>query len=226
LVVPHAPAAPCALPRRLIPFAAVALVIAHRGASGTRPENTLVSFRHAEALGAHMVELDVQLSRDGAVVVIHDWTLSRTTGVRGRVATRTLVELEKLDAGAWFAPDYRGERIPTLQQVLGAITLPVNVELKARGEDGLEARAFDVVAAAGAENRVVYSSFHPESLLRLRQRSPAAAIAVPTAERRLARAKQRTRRHAERIREGDQCAEGDVDLPALHPLRVGKVEPR
>ena len=166
----------------------MALVIAHRGASGTRPENTLVSFRHAEALGAHMVELDVQLSRDGAVVVIHDWTLSRTTGVRSRVATRSLAEMEELDAGAWFAPDYRGERIPTLQQVLGAITLPVNVELKARGEDGLEARAFDVVEAAGAADRVVYSSFHPESLLRLRQRSPSAAIAVLTSERRLARA--------------------------------------
>jgi glycerophosphoryl diester phosphodiesterase len=166
----------------------VALVIAHRGASGTRPENTLVAFRHAETLGAHMVELDVQLSRDGAVVVIHDWTLGRTAGARGRVASRTLAELQKLDAGAWFAPEFIGERIPTLQQVLDAITLPINVELKARGDDGLEARALEVVEAAGAHDRVVYSSFHPESLVRLRRRSPSAAIAVLTSDRRLARA--------------------------------------
>jgi len=66
--------------------------------------------------------------------------------------------------------------------------MPVNVELKARGEDGLEARAFEVVAEAGAQSRVVYSSFHPESLVRLRQRSASAAIAVLTSERRLARA--------------------------------------
>src|SRR5204863_913962 len=84
-VVRRAGTLPCAMRLRLLPSAAVALVIAHRGASGTRPENTLASFRHAQALGAHMVELDVQLSRDGAVVVIHDWTLRRTTGVRGRV---------------------------------------------------------------------------------------------------------------------------------------------
>jgi glycerophosphoryl diester phosphodiesterase len=166
----------------------VALVIAHRGASGTRPENTLVSFRHAEALGAHMVELDVQLTRDDAVVVIHDWTLGRTTGGRGRIAARTLAELKKLDAGAWFAADYRGERIPTLREVLDAIALPVNVELKARGEDGLEERALEEVVEAGAQSRVVFSSFHPESLVRLRQRSPSTAIGVLTSERRLARA--------------------------------------
>ena len=164
------------------------LVIAHRGASGTSPENTLAAFRRAEALGSDMIELDVQLSRDGAVVVIHDWTLGRTAGARGRVASRTLAELQALDAGGWFAPEFRGERIPTLQQVLEAIALPVNVELKARGEDGLEAHASDVVEAASAQSRVVYSSFHPESLVRLRHRSPSASIAVLTSERRLARA--------------------------------------
>jgi glycerophosphoryl diester phosphodiesterase len=75
-----------------------------------------------------------------------------------------------------------------LREVLDAIALPVNVELKARGGDGLEARALDVVVEAGARNRVVFSSFHPESLVRLRQRSPDAAIAVLSSQRRLARA--------------------------------------
>src|SRR5262249_13206434 len=70
-----------------------AFVIGHRGASGTRPENTLAAFRRAEALGAHMIELDVQLTRDREVVVVHDWTLGRCSNGRGRVSARTLAEL-------------------------------------------------------------------------------------------------------------------------------------
>jgi glycerophosphoryl diester phosphodiesterase len=162
------------------------LIIAHRGASGTRPENTLCAFRRAEALGAHMIELDVQLTRDGEVVVVHDWTLARTTSGRGRIASRTLEELRRLDAGSWFAPDYAGERIPTLREVLDAVSLPINVELKALGDDGLEARALEVVQAAGAEARVVFSSFAAESLVRLRGRSASAAIAVLWSRRQLA----------------------------------------
>jgi glycerophosphoryl diester phosphodiesterase len=167
-------------------IAAVALVIAHRGASGTRPENTLVAFQRAVELGAHMVELDVQLTRDGEVVVIHDWTLGRTTDGRGRVAARTLADLRRLDAGRWFDPAFAGAGIPTLREVLEACPLPVNVELKARGDDGLEARALDVVRAAGAEGRVVFSSFAGESLVRLRRLSGTAAIAVLWSDRRLA----------------------------------------
>jgi glycerophosphoryl diester phosphodiesterase len=106
--------------------------------------------------------------------------------------------------------------------VLDAITLPVNVELKALGEDGLEARAFDVVAAAGAEDRVVYSSFHPESLVRLRQRSPSAAIAVLTSERRLARALRlagRVDATALHIRK-DGVAPGEVRAAAAQGLEI------
>src|SRR6516162_9968344 len=126
------------------------MVIAHRGASGTCPENTLAAFRRAEALGAHMIELDVQLSRDGEVVVMHDWTLARTTSGRGRVGARTAAELHALDAGSWFSQAFAGEPVPSLREVLAATGLPVNVELKSRGDDGLEARALAVVAEAGA----------------------------------------------------------------------------
>jgi glycerophosphoryl diester phosphodiesterase len=164
----------------------VKLVIAHRGASGTRPENTLAAFRRAEAIGAHMIELDVQLTRDREVVVIHDWTLSRTTSGRGRVGSRTLRDLKQLDAGTWFDRAYAGERVPTLGEVLGAVGLPVNVELKAQDDDGLEARALEAVRAAGAHERVIFSSFHPESLVRLRRLSETAAIAVLWSHRRLA----------------------------------------
>jgi glycerophosphoryl diester phosphodiesterase len=154
------------------------LVIGHRGASGTRPENTLESFRRAEALGAGMVELDVQRTRDGAVVVMHDFTLDRTTDGTGLVRDRTLAEIQRLDAGRWFAPSFAGARVPTLADVLGAIALPVNVELKPVGDDGLEAAVLAVVAAAGAGGRVVYSSFDLGSLERLRARAADAEIAV------------------------------------------------
>jgi glycerophosphoryl diester phosphodiesterase len=153
-------------------------VIAHRGASGTRPENTLVAFRRAEEVGAHMIELDVQLTRDGEVVVMHDDTLDRTTDGRGAVVAHTLAEIRRLDAGQWFAPAFAGERVPTLADVLHAIRLPVNVELKAGGGLGLEARTLAVVQAAGALERVVFSSFDPDALLRMRTLTADAELAV------------------------------------------------
>ncbi len=132
-----------------------------------------------------MIELDVQLTRDGEVVVIHDWTLARTTDGHGRVASRTLSELRRLDAGAWFGPAYRGERIPTLREVLDAVALPVNVELKAQGDDGLEDRTLAAVREAGAAARVVFSSFDAASLVRMRRRAADVDIAVLWSRRRL-----------------------------------------
>ncbi len=154
------------------------LVIGHRGASGTRPENTLVSFRRAVELGAHMVELDAQLTADGSVVVLHDDTLDRTTDGLGPLAARTLAEVRRLDAGRWFDPVFAGERVPTLAEVLTAVPIPVNVELKGIRPDDLEARALAVVEEAGALDRVVFSSFEPERLIGLRARTDRAALAV------------------------------------------------
>jgi glycerophosphoryl diester phosphodiesterase len=154
------------------------IVIAHRGASGTCPENTLAAFRRAAAVGAPMIELDVQLTRDGEVVVLHDDTLERTTTGSGPVRQRTLAELRGLDAGSWFDASFRGERVPTLAEVLDAFPLAVNVELKAAGGDGLEARTLAVVEAAGALERVVFSSFAFAALERLRACSVRAALAV------------------------------------------------
>jgi glycerophosphoryl diester phosphodiesterase len=154
------------------------LVIAHRGASGTCPENTLAAFRRAAAMGAHMVELDVQLTRDGGVVVIHDWTLERTTDGAGAVRERTLADIRRLDAGSWFGPAFRDTQVPTLAEVLAAVELPINVELKPVGDDGLEARALAVVESAHALARVVFSSFDDGALMRLRARSAHATLAV------------------------------------------------
>src|SRR5207302_1653383 len=94
------------------------LVIAHRGASGHAPENTMAAFRKAVAQGATFIETDLQLSRDAHFVAIHDGTVNRTTNGRGSVHDLTLVELRELDAGSWFGSEFSGERIPTLEEIL------------------------------------------------------------------------------------------------------------
>jgi glycerophosphoryl diester phosphodiesterase len=109
------------------------LNIAHRGASGGSPENTLAAFAAAIEAGAQMCELDVQLTRDGAVVVMHDDTVDRTTDGRGAVCAMTLDELKRLDAGVRFGAQFKGERIPTLAEVF-ALTdgrCGLNIEIKA-----------------------------------------------------------------------------------------------
>ena len=159
-----------------------AVVIAHRGASGTAPENTLAAFRRAAAVGAAMIELDVQLTRDGHLVVLHDDTLDRTTDGSGLLADHTLAEVERLDAGRWFGAAFAGERVPTLRAVLAAIDVPLNVELKAGGGAPLVVSALAVVEAAGALERVVFSSFEWELLEAMRAQSSRATVAVLSAE--------------------------------------------
>src|SRR6188474_1210870 len=94
------------------------ILIAHRGGSLEAPENTMAAFRHAIEVGMRLVELDVQLSSDGEMVVIHDETLDRTTDGTGAVHDYTLEELRQFDAGTKFGPQFVGERIPTLREVL------------------------------------------------------------------------------------------------------------
>ena len=94
------------------------LVIAHRGASGHAPENTLAAFKRALALGATFIETDLQLSRDSHFVAIHDDTVNRTTNGQGKVHDLSLAELRRLDAGSWFGSEFTGERIPTLDEIL------------------------------------------------------------------------------------------------------------
>ena len=107
-------------------------IIAHRGASAYYPENTLPSFEGAIAMGADMVELDVQLTSDKEVVVFHDEKISRCTDGRGKIADHTLAKLKKLDAGSWFDKKFQNTRIPTLAEVLGVCKnkIAVNIEIK------------------------------------------------------------------------------------------------
>jgi glycerophosphoryl diester phosphodiesterase len=105
---------------------------AHRGASRIAPENTMAAFAAAVGLGADGLELDIHLSRDGVPVVIHDESLERTTDGRGLVADANLKQLQKLDAGGWFSPEFMGESLPTLAEVLSVFSgkLRLNFELK------------------------------------------------------------------------------------------------
>lgn len=146
-------------------------VWAHRGARLVAPENTLPAFAAALAAGADGVEFDVQLSRDGHPVVIHDETVDRTTDGSGMVRDLTLAQLQELDAAAGMA-GIDGARIPQLGEVLQLLAgtgLGVNVELKNSVVDypGLEQTVLAAVADAGMTGPVVYSSFSRASVAQL-----------------------------------------------------------
>ncbi len=154
-------------------------VIAHRGFSGMAPENTLSAFRKAIEIGADMFELDVLLSRDGEVVVIHDATLDRTTNGKGDVADYSLAELTQLDAGTWFSPEFEGEPIPTLEDVLKLANgrILVNVEIKTEAvtdeiRGGVAEKVLELVRAQDMHDQVVISSFDPRALAQTRQLDP------------------------------------------------------
>ena len=152
-------------------------VVGHRGASGHAPENTLASFERAIAIGADAIELDVHLSRDGRLVVIHDPNLARTTNGHGLVHEHSLAELQALDAGGWFDPAYAGERIPTFEQVLERIgrRVPLQVEIKGRTNGVCEA-TIAALRAHGLLETSMITSLHLDLLPLVRALAPAVEI--------------------------------------------------
>ena len=147
-------------------------VWAHRGASAYAPENTLEAFKLAAGHGADGVELDVQLSRDNELVVAHDETIDRVSNGSGYIKDHTLRELKKLRFNRLF-PEYRDAAIPTLREVyelLKPTGLVINVELKTGivPYEGIEERALCLASEMGMGNRVIYSSFHHPSLVKLK----------------------------------------------------------
>jgi glycerophosphoryl diester phosphodiesterase len=148
------------------------LVIAHRGASGHAPENTLAAFKKAVALGAAFIETDLQLSRDARFVAIHDSTLNRTTNGQGAVHEMTLSNLRRLDAGSWFGSEFAGERIPTLEEILEFSKkndVVFYLELKPAGSWGGEHALVGALRQSGEIPRAVVISFDPAVLLNLRK---------------------------------------------------------
>jgi glycerophosphoryl diester phosphodiesterase len=161
------------------------LVIAHRGFSGAAPENTIAAFKKAIDLGVDMIELDVHLSKDGQVVVIHDDTLNRTTNGKGKVISYTLNELKQLDAGSWFGSQFFGEKIPTLREVLELTRgqMVLTIELK-KGELAqytmmdLADRSLQEVEKAGMLNQIIFASFDPLAIDRIRGKNPKVPLAL------------------------------------------------
>lgn len=162
------------------------LVIAHRGYSARYPENTIASFVAAADTGALMVELDVTLSRDRKVVVIHDDHLDRTTTGSGLVGDHTLAALKELDAGSWFDARFSKERIPLLEEVM-AVLLPdtmINVEIKSSAfeapppDDAIERQVLRLIRQFDAFNVVLVSSFEIRFLERLRRFDPSVRVAL------------------------------------------------
>lgn len=149
------------------------LIFAHRGAKAVAPENTIPAFLKAAELGADGVELDVQFSADGALIVIHNPTLEQTTDGHGRVTSFTLEELKQLDAGAKFDPRFAGTRLCTLEEALDAIgdRLLVNIEMKsfAMGTDGMAEQVAEIIRKRALYDQVIVSSFNPFALRRLKR---------------------------------------------------------
>ncbi|MGW0707428.1 glycerophosphodiester phosphodiesterase [Streptomyces sp. NPDC002643] len=144
------------------------LTIGHRGVMGVEPENTLRSFVAADRAGLDVIELDLHLSKDGALVVMHDTDVDRTTDGTGPIADKTLAELRALDAG-------RGERIPTFEEVLDAVRAPLQAEIK----DTAAARALaEVMHRRDLVGRVEVLSFHDEAVAEIARLVPGVRTAL------------------------------------------------
>jgi len=148
------------------------IIFAHRGASAHAPENTLAAFELALAHGADAIELDAKLSSDGLAVVIHDMTIDRTTGGRGRVKEMSLADLRSLEAGSFFSSKFQSEKIPLLEEVfesVGGRTF-INVELSNYNapNDHLVETVCMLVKKFALQKRVLFSSFFASNLSKAR----------------------------------------------------------
>ncbi len=160
-------------------------LIAHRGASGHAPENTLVAVRRAMDMRAEMVEVDILLSKDGIPVLLHDPSLDRTTDGTGVVSNFTLEELKALDAGTWFGEQFAGEQIPTVDELLAMCKgkMALNLEIKTQAvsdmqEGGVVEKVVELVRKHGMERNVIFSSFDPRAIVQLKAIAPDIAGAI------------------------------------------------
>ncbi len=162
------------------------LIAAHRGFSAQYPENTMISFEAAVHTGAQMIELDVTLSKDGEIVVIHDSTVDRTSNGSGPVSCLTLKELKQLDAGSWFHARFSGEKLPILKEVLDAFRNRIFINIEIKGSDALsmflpgvlEEKTVALVEKLNAENRILISSFDAAILERVLRINASMAVAL------------------------------------------------
>jgi glycerophosphoryl diester phosphodiesterase len=157
-------------------------VLAHRGASAYAPENTMAAFRLAIDQGADWLELDVQQTKDGHLVVFHDLRMERTTNGTGALRDLTLEQVRQLDAGRWYGPTFEGERVPTFEEVL-SLARERNVRIFPEVKDprlypGIEERMAAAIGAYGYEDKTIVQSFDMTSLEHLKQINPRLKLAA------------------------------------------------
>ncbi|MGH7302009.1 MAG: glycerophosphodiester phosphodiesterase [Candidatus Rokuibacteriota bacterium] len=149
------------------------MVIAHRGASSYAPENTFAAFDLAIRLGVRHIELDVEATSDGHIVVIHDDAVDRTTDGSGPVTSHTLAALRALDAGSWFGAQFAGERIPSFDEVLSRYKGRVHIHTEIKGRSTyLSQRTADLVRQHGMVEQVTITSFQKARLEEIRACAP------------------------------------------------------
>ncbi len=166
-------------------------IAAHRGSSGTAPENTLAAYREAVAAGADIVEADVQLTADGKVIAFHDKHLSRTSNGTGKVDETDYDNLKDTDAGSWFGPDFKNERIPLLHDVINVIRdkTYLNIEVKNIVGDNLSdniKRIIEIIYEEEYQDYTVLSSFYYDTLQLIKKYYPVfplLAIRIPRDKR-------------------------------------------
>lgn len=153
-------------------------IYGHRGASGYAPENTIAAFQLAYLQNANGLELDVQLTRDGHVVVIHDEFLNRTSNGKGLVMEKTLEELKALDFGSWYSDEFKDEKIPTLNEVMEWIAptgLELNIEIKTAPvvyNHELVEKVYEAIDRYDLYDKVIVSSFDHKAVKEIKGMSP------------------------------------------------------
>jgi glycerophosphoryl diester phosphodiesterase len=154
----------------------------HRGAGRYAPENTLAAFAEGIRRGVDLLELDVHLSRDGELAVIHDHAVERTTDGAGSVHELTMAELKRLDAGAWFDPRFAGERIPTLAEVVAFVAGRAGLTIELKGwpatADRLVDAVVDLVEQTGTAEQTLVIAFDHHAVVRLKARCPGIVAAI------------------------------------------------
>lgn len=153
--------------------------VAHRGASGHAPENTMGAFQKGFEMKADYIEIDVQMTKDGELVVIHDTTVNRTTNGTGKVGDLTFEEIRQLDAGSWFSEAYAGEKVPTFEEVIDAFRGKVGILIELKAPElypGIEKKIADVLVERnmdGSNNgKVILQSFNHESMKKSKELLP------------------------------------------------------
>ncbi|MBZ5201429.1 glycerophosphodiester phosphodiesterase [Planomicrobium chinense] len=153
--------------------------VAHRGASGHAPENTMGAFQKGFEMKADYIEIDVQMTKDGELVVIHDTTVDRTTNGTGKVSSLTFEEIRQLDAGSWFSEAYAGEKVPTFEEVIDAFRGKVGILIELKSPElypGMEKKIADALKERNMHRsnngKVILQSFNHESMKKSKELLP------------------------------------------------------